>query len=194
MSLAKTFLAIGIAVLLTVFFSYGLYVVYEKPSYGYVDSSECYAQYGCENMVNKCYTNVSTSDLGAPEKPREPSYNQSCYNQVYASSEYQKCQEDQQKCVESKEITSDNYKHSRNSFYILIVIAILSIIAGSFFWNMEGIGSGIMGGGVLIVLWSLAYTTDYWTTLNKYFKLIAVGIVLILLIYLGYKKLEQKLR
>lgn len=190
MSLAKTFLAIGIAVLLAVFFSYGLYVIYEKPKYGYVDYSGCYAEFGCDNMTLKCTNNSIALPI---EKSREPYYDQNCHNQVYASSEYQRCQADQQECIESRQVTSDNYKHARNSFYILIVIAIISIIIGSMFWSMEGIGSGIMGGGVLIVLWSLAYTADYWTTLNKYLKLIAVGIVLILLIYIGYKKLEQKL-
>ena len=36
--------------------------------------------------------------------------------------------------------------------------------------------------------------TDYWLTLNKYLRLFALGFVLLLLIFVGYKKIEKKLR
>jgi hypothetical protein len=195
MSLAKTFLAIGIAVLLAVFISYGIYVVYPAPHYGYTDTSSCYTQYSCQTLTDKCMGRLQvTYNRDGTNNTIPAEYNYTCAEQVYASVEYQKCTEDQQTCIDNLNQNSGDYVHARNSFYILIVLAIIAIVVGAFISHLEGIGSGFIGGGVLIVLWSLIYTTPYWTTLNKYLKLVAVGVVLVLLIWLGYKKLEKKLQ
>ena len=90
--------------------------------------------------------------------------------------------------------TTEKYKHSRNSFYVLVSISIISIVAGILLSGLEGLGSGFIGGGVLIVIWSLIYTAEYWIRLNKYVKLIALGIILVILVVLGYKKIEKKLK
>jgi len=134
MRLAKTFLAIGIAVIFAVFIGYGLYVIYEPPKYG-----DCYGELDC-------YRNLETRQ----------------------------------------------HEYSRNSFFILIIIGTITLVAGILLSKMEGIGSGLMGGGILVILWSLAHTWEYWSTFNKYVKLIVLGVVLVILIYLGYKKLEKK--
>jgi hypothetical protein len=190
MSLLKVFLAIGIAVLLVVFIGYGLYVFYEPPQYGYADTSSCFTQFPCENLTAPCYVNETIN--GSPDKVVPvPAYT-GCYEKVYASAQYQKCMEDQNDCNNKINQTSENYFHARNSFYILIVLAIVAIIVGARLWQKEGIGSGFLGGGVLTVLWALIYTPQYWTTLNKYLRLLAVGAVLVLLVWIGYKKLETR--
>jgi len=160
MGLAKTFLAIGISVILAVFVGYALYVLYESPAYNYT-----YDAGGCSTTY-KCY------DL--------------------AGNEYATCQESYRTCVEEYEKQTPRYAHARNSFYILIILGIAAIVSGIFLNKLEGVAGGLIGGGVLIVLWSLIYSSDYWYTLNKYLKLVALGIVLVILIYLGYKKIEQK--
>jgi hypothetical protein len=133
MRLAKTFLAIGIAVIFAVFIGYGLYVIYEHPKYGDCYGADCYEDFGTRQ-----------------------------------------------------------YEYYRNSFFILIIIGTIALVAGILLSKMEGIGSGLMGGGILVILWSLAHTWEYWSSFNKYLKLGALGIVLIILIYLGYRKLERK--
>lgn len=190
MGLVKIFLAIGIAILLAVFVGYGLHVFYPKPIYGYTDTSSCYSQYACQNLTAQCDSSFNASNDSAVKAIPTP-YNDACYQQVYASADYKKCMVDQQTCVDKLNQNSENFIHDRNSFYILVLIGIAAIIAGTMFWKKEGVGSGFLGGGVLIVLWSLVWTFDYWTTLNKYFRLIAVGVVLALLIWIGYKKIEQ---
>jgi hypothetical protein len=184
MGLAKTFLAIGIAIIFAVFVSYGLHVIYEPPkdySYG---SNDCYKTYNCQQQISDCQKQYNYSDTGY----------QDCYSSVTQSTQYKTCQELYTKCNEEFQKKTPQYIHSRNSFYILLVIGIITIIAGILLTSLEGIGSGLMGGGILVVLWSLIYTRQYWFTLNKYIKLIALGIVLAILIYLGYKKLENKLK
>ena len=185
MGLAKTFLAIGIAIIFAVFISYGLSVVYEAPKYDYSSSynNDCSKTYDCQKQIQDCQKQYDYSD---------PQY-QDCYSNIQQSTEYKTCLEMRDKCNEEYQKQTPRYKHSRNSFYILIVIGIIAIITGIFLTGLEGIGSGLIGGGVLVVLWSLFYTYTYWFTLNKYIKLIALGIVLAILIYFGYKKIEKKL-
>ena len=190
MGLLRTVLAIGIAILLTVFISYGLYVIYPNPQYGYTDTSSCFSQYACQNMTDRCNP-IENNLNGSTIKAIPVQNNDECYSQVYASADYQKCMVDQQTCVDKLNQSSENYSHARNSFYILILLAIISMISGTII-NKEGVGSGFIGGGVMTVLWALAYTTAYWTTMNQYLKLLAIGIVLIVLIWLGYKKIENK--
>ncbi len=181
MSLAKTFLAMGIAIIFAVFVSYGLYIIYESPKDYYYGSSNCLELHDCQNLLSR-----ECGDYAAPGY-------QNCWNRMVQSTPYQTCQTEYDNCYEESLKKDTWYIHSRNSFYILWIIGIIAIVAGILLSSMEGIGSGLMGGGVLVVLWSLLYTMDYWLTLNKYIKLVALGIVLAILIYLGYKKLEKKL-
>jgi len=182
MRLAKTFLAIGIAVIFAVFISYALYVIYEPPEYYPYRINNCYETYNCQEQISDCHRQFNYSNY------------QYCYTTVTQSAQYKACQELYDKCNEEFEKKNPRYIHSRNSFYILMVIGIITIITGILLTGLEGIGSGLMGGGILVVLWSLVYTRQYWFTLNKYIKLTALGVVLAILIYLGYKKLENKLK
>ncbi len=147
MSLAKTFLAMGIAVIFAVFIGYGLYVIYEPP----------YERLNCSQY----YDNINN----------------------YENADYKSCME---------QVSQLDYSRSRNSFFILIAIGILAIVGGTFFRHLEGIGSGFIGGGILVVLWSLFYT--WWLTWPRYIKVAALGVVLALLVYLGYTRIEEKLK
>jgi len=182
MRLAKTFLAIGIAVIFAVFISYALYVIYEPPKDYSFKTNDCYKTYNCQQQISDCQRQSNYSDY------------EYCYSTVTRSTQYKTCQELYDKCNEEFQKKTPQYIHSRNSFYILMVIGIITIITGILLTGLEGIGSGLMGGGILVVLWSLVYTRQYWFTLNKYIKLTALGVVLAILIYLGYKKLENKLK
>ncbi len=188
MGLAKTFLAIGIAIIFAVFVSYALHVIYEPPTNDSYGGNKCYTEFNCQQKIYDCQGQYNYTS---------PNYTQNynnCYTIITQSEEYKNCQEQFTKCSEDAQKHSARYVHSRNSFYILMVIGIIAIITGILLTGLEGIGSGLMGGGILVVLWSLVYTWQYWFTLNKYVKLVALGIVLIILIYLGYKKLENRLK
>ncbi len=53
MSLSKTFLALGIAIVFAAFIAYGISVIYEPPPYGYSDS-DCYLKYNCDKAIREC--------------------------------------------------------------------------------------------------------------------------------------------
>ena len=55
----------------------------------------------------------------------------------------------------------------------------------------ESVGAGVLGGGVLIVIYG---TIRYWGDMSKYLRIIILGIVLFILIWIGYKKIEDNIK
>jgi hypothetical protein len=188
MGLKKTVLAIGITLLFALFIGYGLFVIYEPPT-DYNHYNECYSKYncdmkfGCEKPIPINLSDEETKDLYEKQS--------NCFEDQYNSDEYIECVDQREECRKESELNSPRYFHARNSFFALMVIAALAIIVGIYLKHLEGIGSGFMGGGIVLVLWSLPYTASFWWNWNKYVKLTALGLMLILLVYLGYKKLDK---
>jgi len=182
MNLARTSLAIAIAIILAVFIAYAVYVFYEPPKNEYT-SSKCYEKHNCQKLINDCQDERYRDDL---------SNSQDCYSEIRQTEEYKKCTEEKEECEETFQKQTARYKHSRNSFIILVIIGAGAIIGGIFLSHLAGIGSGFVGGGILIILWSILYTWTYWYRQNKYLKLVSLAVVLGILIYLGYRKIEKK--
>ena len=182
MKLLKIVLGAAIAIVFAVFIGYSLYAIYEPPRIE--ENSKCYKEYNCDSYFDKCYVNET-------EALKLSRLESNCYRDVEASLEYQECRIKRENCEDAFKKTTDEYKHSRNSFFVLLIIGIAAIIGGMFKSKLEGISSGFIGGGVLVILWSLIYTSYYWLTWSKYAKIIALGLVLALLIYFGYKKIEN---
>lgn len=189
MALIKTFLAMGIAILFTVFIAYGLYVVYEPPQERYAINN-CSNDFQCYDLFrDKCTQDpiVDENNISVPRK-----YDFACENQVRNSAAYRECINANDACLREAKLQSPMFNYSRNSFWILLVIAAGSITAGILLSSLEGIGSGFVGGGILLVLWTLSYTYLYWLEFGKFIKLGAIGALLVLLVWLGYKKLDKK--
>ncbi|MBU2523134.1 MAG: hypothetical protein KKE23_02495 [Nanoarchaeota archaeon] len=204
MKLSRIFLAIGISIIFAVFAGYSLYVFYEPPKYYLDQNNTCHQQFYCENMTADCYHNkTAAAEMGYPAYGAEPipvyysdarfagEYNSTCYNGIINSQDYLQCLEDRDNCNIDFQKSTRRYAHSRNSFYILTAIAMIAIIAGAFFISVEGISSGLIGGGILTMLYALISTSEYWLTLGKYVKLLAIFAVLILLFYIGYTKFKK---
>ena len=97
----------------------------------------------------------------------------------YMSEEYQTCQE-------AYNIKREN--HEFRSFITLSIIAILAIIASFLLANIEVVSSGILGGGIMTVIYAV---TRYWGLLNKYLRLTILGLALIILVYYTYKRVDK---
>jgi len=163
MKLARTFLAIGIAIIFAIFISYGLDVIYDQPDVPYDQTPHRL----CSDLVPKSESGRTTWTTESRE--------------AYDN------------CLDEKSKENELYLHARNSFYILNLIGLAAIIGGMSLKKLEGIGSGLLGGGILVVLWSLGYSWRYWSEFNEYVKLALLGLVLAVLIYFGYKKIEKRL-
>ena len=53
--------------------------------------------------------------------------------------------------------------------------------------KLETVSSGIMGGGVLTIIYG---TLRYWGEMSDIIRWILLGVVLALLIWIGYKKVK----
>ena len=87
-----------------------------------------------------------------------------------------------------EEYDSVREPYNRNVFIIALVIGMIAIIVGGVILSIESVGSGIMGGGVLLVIYG---TMRYWGEMSKYIRIIILGLVLAVLIWIGYKKLRN---
>lgn len=189
MGLAKTFLAIGIAIVLAVFVGYALWVILPPPDPNM--NSDCYNMNKCYVLEQKeCDPYFNETNPSYPlEKPRPVPQDGDCYARVQQNPEYKECNARQQKCEEDYLVSSGQYQHAKINFYLLLALGLAAIVVGIYI-KKEGVGSGFIGGGILVILWVLPYTHIYWTNFNKYIKLFALGVVLAVLIYLGYKKFD----
>ncbi|MFC1742117.1 hypothetical protein ACFL3V_06285 [Nanoarchaeota archaeon] len=195
MSLRKTVLAMGIAVVFVIFVAYGLYAVYEPPK-RYYEQSKCWEEFDCDKEIRECYEKQRKAVNGSEEPVKEPvpmrGYDE-CSKDVYGTEEYINCMEGRDDCEDEYRKSTQRYRHARNSFYALFIIALIAIIVGLFLNHLESISSGFFGGGILVLIWSLIYTAEYWLQWNKYVKLTALGIILVILVYFGYKKVEKRM-
>ena len=84
----------------------------------------------------------------------------------------------------------DKFDNARNKFrltaFIIAIIAGLATISIGIMLALPSVSSGLMLGGTFLTFYGIAI---YWTNLTAWLKTIILGAVLIILIWLGYKKL-----
>ena len=158
MAIKQVLLILGIALIFTVFFGYAAEVVFEQPKY---PEDKC-----------SCYPKARVLSPSESEK-------------YYQSEEYSVCQEECNKATEAwnQLVEKTNFK----SFIALSIISIIAIVAGLAL-TIEAVSSGILGGGILLLVYSVM---RHWGILNKYLRLTLLGIALIVLIYYGYQKIDK---
>jgi len=81
----------------------------------------------------------------------------------------------------------DQQKWATKYFYIGLPIGILAIIIGALI-RLPAIGSGLLAGGILVLIESYGH---YWMHMPDAPKFISLVIVFILLLWVGYKKIEK---
>ena len=164
-SVKHIILGVAIALLSVFFFAYAVQTLYPAPKYSnYCDSKPNI------NLNNK------TSCINAGGKWT------SLNTKAGAGSGY--CQNDFS-CNEEYKNTAEVYE--RNIFFVYSIIAIVIFIIG-FFLSIAAVSNGLMGGGVILIFYS---TLKYWGNLSDIWRTLILGISLAILIWLGYKKLND---
>lgn len=77
--------------------------------------------------------------------------------------------------------------YERNLFFVNIGIGLVLFLV-AFFLGLEAVSSGLMGGGVMMIVYGCI---RYWSELSDIWRTVILGIALAVLIYLGYKKLKD---
>jgi uncharacterized protein (DUF983 family) len=79
----------------------------------------------------------------------------------------------------------DNFE--KTAFIISLIVGIIAIGIGVVA-KVNAIGTGLMGGGLLLIVIG---TMQYWSGLQQYARLIILGLVLGILIFIGQKKFSK---
>lgn len=164
-------LAISIAIIFAFFVGYGIETFYESPKW----EDFCDRTIVDINMPDKCVEIGGVwQSYETPEPPSKGGAIEGGWCDAYYTCE--------------KEFDSVMEPYERNVFIITLIVGLLAVIIGGLFLSVEAVGSGIMSGGVLTLIYG---TIIYWGDMSKYLRFIVLTIVLIILIVIGYKKFKK---
>ncbi len=82
----------------------------------------------------------------------------------------------------------DMKRFQRHLFFVTVPAGIIAIIAGTFL-TLQAVGTGLIFGGVMSVV--MGYW-GYWMELHAGLRVVSLLIAFIVLIIVGYKKLETR--
>ncbi len=165
-------LSLAIAVAFVVFIILGVSTFYPEPKY----ESYCnftYIEYtnqsACENAGGAW--NPSVEKVGAA--PSQPVRVAQGYCDLY-----KKCND---------EYTVVREKYTWKVFIFFELVGLIAITIGVFY-SFVSISTGLMGGGVFLLLYS---SIRYWGEINKILRFSVICIVLLVLIFLAFKKFKK---
>lgn len=163
-----TILSIAIAILSVLFFVYAIQSAYPGPEYK--DYCEEQLTFKAIEDANECESiGGKWQDLPARAEPIKTAG--WCDQDFTCRGEYDEVRE----------------VYERNVFFINLIIGISVLITG-FILALPSVSSGLMGAGVILIFYG---TTRYWGSLSDIWRTFVLGISLVILIWLGYKKLND---
>jgi hypothetical protein len=95
--------------------------------------------------------------------------------------EFFPCENEFEKC--DNEFDTANEAYTKTLFIITLILGILLLLLGGKLFNLEAVGAGIMGGGVITIFYG---SVRYWEYAGDMFRFILSIIALIAVIYLAY--------
>jgi len=165
----KIILSIAIAILFVLFVAYAIETIYPSPRYErycpmiekqILNQSDCEIYNGTWNIYPN-YVPDKTAPVGV---------------QGYCDP-YIKCQ---------KPFESASEIYNRNLFIVSLILGLIVIVV-SFIFVVESVSSGLMAGGVILIIYG---TIRYWGALSDILRTVMLGAALGILIWIGYKKLK----
>ena len=166
MDIKQKLLAIAIAIVLVSFIAVGIETFYKSP----------------ENACTKIYENRPKAFVSKCELIQEPNKTE-CFREQNLFYENQSIESE--KCY--KEFSPLENKYKRNVFIILSILGVLSVIIGLLLKTVPAVYLGLMLGGIINILEGII---RYWSQMNEYFRFIILGVLLVILIWISYKKLK----
>ena len=122
------------------------------------------------------------------EQPKWEDYRIENYYEKHkrASIEEQKTLETEKTRLE-KQRKKDTDSWNTKYFYVGLVLGIIAIFIGSLI-KFPAIGAGLIGGGIIVLMSSYGH---YWYIMADLPKLISLGVVFALFLWIGYKKIGK---
>lgn len=95
--------------------------------------------------------------------------------------EFYDCEDDYQACYEKYDEARKAY--SKNLFIITLILGIIVLGIGAILFNLEAVGGGIMGGGVITLIYGAG---AYWPNAENLFRFIIAIIGLVVVVSFAY--------
>ena len=167
-------LSAGIAIVLVLFVFYGIFTFQTAPKYEDFCAERNYGLFETKEECEKIEGAKWSPYIGKPYPAAEPGR---IAPSGYCDVTYQ-CQ---------KDFGTANSFYNRNVFFASLVAGGIALIAG-FLLAVETVGNGMMFGGIVMMIYG---TLRYWNDLSNAWKFVILGIVLAILVLLGYRKLKK---
>ncbi len=181
LSFKNILIGLGIAILFAFVVSYGINTFYPRPEY--------------DDFCNINYPNrIPTKEPADSNCSFNQSLNQQrqeCYNQKATPvSVYDENGCEVSVTCDTCSIDYENaqIKYSRIVFIAAGLAGLIAIAVGSFLFSVEAVGAGLMGGGIISIIYGNAV---YWRNLDNLFRFIILLISLIIVIFIGLKINKQ---
>ncbi len=177
----QTILAISIAIVFAMFVGYGIATFYEDPEYSDYCKERPYIPRTIEKGINS--SSCPEIDESSPiikDCTEKKGYIEYDYdgNNCPVDPTCNTCYADYDKADEA---------YSKVVFVITLIIGLIAIIVGAILEH-ESVSPGVMGGGALTIFYG---TLRYWGHAPDALRFTLLGVVLIVLIWLGYKKFKS---
>lgn len=172
----KWALVIGIIVVLNLFFHFATRLFYQEPQWDQfcqtkqvtitpTTQTDCVAQGGAWTE-NGAYESIP-SEQASPK----------VLTKSFCDLNYT--------CQKDYEAARDIYL--RNVFIVLVILGLATLIIGFLVAANEVISLGLSYGGVLSFIIA---SIQYWSAMEDYLRVVILGLALVVLIYLGYRKFK----
>lgn len=165
MKFKEVLLAIAIAVLVIFVTFYGINTVFPKPQYeDYCGDVRTFQVY---ETAEQC---IAVGGLWTPQDIKcitEP-----C-PQGYCDTDYT-CRQEYESALNAR---------ARNVFFVALPLGILLVALGAFFFGIESVGTGIIGGGVGTLIYG---SGAYWPYTENWIRFVISLIGLVVLVWLIY--------
>ncbi len=172
-------LALSIIIVLNAFINIGVKTFYPAPEFedfcSVVENKQYKTQESCEAVGGKwiisIHDGLEARTIAPPPKPVND-FTEYCDSSFSCRAEFQDARE----------------LYDRNVFIILVIAGLLSLGIGYRLSTSEAVSSGFVFGGVISFIIGVL---RYWSNMNDYSRFIILGVVLIILIWIGYRKLNK---
>ncbi|MBS3119990.1 hypothetical protein J4475_04160 [Candidatus Woesearchaeota archaeon] len=171
---------VAVAVLFASFIGLAHDALYDQPEYNQfcTDDYFRFGAYPAKIESTNCTYIVTEEERQCVKDEKTPVYD---YNA-------QGCQLYRECSTCNQDFKAANETYSRNSFFIIGIIALAAIVAGMYL-KYGFIGTGFLYGGILLLVYS---NIRFIGELDKFVRVGLIFIELLLVIWIGYRRLEKK--
>ncbi len=185
--LKKISLSVGIAVVFAFFIAFLIDALYSSPEYNMF----------CKNQEHFPYQPKGFSEFSGRDNCAELLQNETLLATCNEKGGYVAYLQNSSGCQTTpycelcqKQFSDATEEYNKNLFYVTFPIGLVAIIVGMYLpLFIEAIASGFMFGGILTLIQA---TVRVFGDLGKFTRVILLGLELVILIWIGYKKVSDK--